>query len=60
MAQVVEEVCSPVVAKLYAGGPMPGAAGMPRAGCMPGAAGMPGAGPMPGAGGKGSTIEEVD
>jgi len=49
----VEKVCSPVVAKLYAGGaggPMPGA------GCMPGA----GAGPMPGAGGKGPTIEEVD
>ncbi|XP_068250015.1 heat shock 70 kDa protein cognate 4 [Palaemon carinicauda] len=52
----VEQVCNPIITKMYAaaGGPPPG--GMP--GGMPGA-GAPG-GPQGGAGGAGPTIEEVD
>lgn len=46
----VEQVCNPIITKLYQGGAAPG-------GGMPG--GMP-SGPAPGAGGQGPTIEEVD
>jgi len=51
----LEQVCNPIITKLYqsAGGAPPG--GMP--GGFPGAGG---AGPAPGAGGAGPTIEEVD
>jgi len=56
----LEQICNPIITKLYqgAGGAPPGAGGMP--GGMPG--GAPGAGgAAPGAGGAGGpTIEEVD
>ncbi|KAI1280598.1 Heat shock 70 kDa protein cognate 4 [Halotydeus destructor] len=56
----LENICKPVITKLYesagAGG-MPG--GMPPGG-FPGAGGAPGGAPTGGAGGAGPTIEEVD
>jgi len=54
----LEQVCNPIITKLYAGAG--GAGGMP--GGMPGGfpGGAPGAAPGGGAGGAGPTIEEVD